>query len=452
MEAMIGSPEVTQTRKPTIRQINEAASGSSEPAMIAGMRMSARQLRSFLETKKSKRDRGVDESDNPIAHIKILSLESMTSDDLRVLADLIDTGNVTVETQGIGSNPAGKMDTTSGSGTKPGKGTGDVGSNPTSAPKGTSAGAQNPSGSVKSIKQPPTTHDGTGGTHPPGKAKENNNSGQTKAKKGTGDIGSNPSVESVAGVLSRNPRKVAPLENVERGYPNAERQGPGSGPNVDGGKKYASPKLPSKAGGEVSGTGPKVGGGKANSLNAPIPPRFGNDATGTANAMDSEESGPTTLEGMLKFEEFQLEQLGTGLMGNIQTPGKDASQSMSGNKLDGHSILQGSKQGMGDLKDTSAQVAEAGGRVNRLWTVYTATNSASAATAMKLIKAVVPNVKNIGDLSAADAEAAMQAVEIRQDMLDFNDKERRGLNTAERILRIQKLNQNGISSHRAFAY
>lgn len=259
------------------KSVSTVKDGSMESiAVIHGKSINDSTLKNFLDLKLSEYE-SLDDGDefysvDILMKIPLSSLESVT---LTKLADLMEAGVVTVRTMksmgpsGIKSMAGGlkgrwipgkrsKPDRVSTSlspddkMTKAMKGKGDVGRNPSMSPIGGERADMTKFGRGK----------GDVGMNPKGSPMKPNSSMSVKARKGKGDLGTNESDTSklITNIASRTRREVIPLEDVDKGYPNAERAPSALGPNVSKGMRHRSVGNAGArdAGLRMSGTGPSM--------------------------------------------------------------------------------------------------------------------------------------------------------------------------------------------------
>lgn len=255
-------------------------------ARVAGRSINEATLQRFLQVRIDAHA-NLQEDDNPSLPVNVdlkVPLRELEAETLALLADAIEVNTTTVRTMksmgpsDIKSMTGGlngrfikgrradpdrvmtSMDPRDGMAMAR-KGKGDVGTNPSSSPKG----GNNP-GMAMARKGKGDT-----GSNPPGKPRKQNSGMKTRAKMGKGDVGMNEADAEAANVidlLTRQPREVPKLEDVDSGYPKAERLAGGQGPNVTKGKRYPSPGAAGakKVGMQLSpGMGPKVQTGRTTS-------------------------------------------------------------------------------------------------------------------------------------------------------------------------------------------
>ena len=489
--------DISALRLAAARKGDVPASKKGDPAIVAGKKLSSAQLRAFVGIKKGKKERGVAESDNPRAFIKIIDFNPLSRVDLENLADLVDSGHAIIELQVIGQNPPGQLKGGSkGGSTSPKRGKGDIGTNPPSAPK-----AKNHGGGMSAKKGK-----GDVGSSSPGSVRKKNSGSQTKpnskgdigrnrggkentrskhgsetsAKAGTGDIGtrpptaarkssaaaktqmkngmgSNPSgtveSESIADLIVGKPQGDSHTEDVERGYPNAEPLTGGSGPDLEGKipqsrkRPKKKVKLPANAGNHATGKAKsgqkKVNFKASNNHKVPMPGRFGMrlDSQEWADGIEDLEGIPTTIEGIMLACEPVTESFkvfhGPGSL--VTNPEQSTSQSRG--RLDILSLQAnmptGGTDGIGAAPGNKAPAADA---VDKMMVVVARAAPAAAKEARSILKAVLPSFKKISALGAEESLLAITAIDTRIDLLGFDgskaeNKLRRGLRGVMKILR-----------------
>ena len=482
----------------------DAPTTKGEPATVSGRKLSPNQLRAFVGMKKGKKERGVAESDNPVAHIKILDLGPLTKLDLENLANLADEGLAIIELNVIGMNPSGQLKAqnhgsstkkkgnvgmnptgmpnskTHGSGMKPRKGKGDVGSSASGKGRVQNHGSQTKPNSKGDVGRNRGGKENTQSTHSSGTSakrglgdiatnsqtavKTSKPAGQTKIQVPGGGTGSNPSgkirnvsskksvtdSEAVANLITGRDSKNVTVEDVERGYPNAERVSGGLGPDLEGKipgsskkKKGSRIKLPKEAGNKATGKAKMVKVGSKGNINPkiPMPGKFGLrlDCQEWADGLDNLDGVPTTIEGItVACEAFGVFQ-GPGSL--VAAPKQSTSQ--DGGGLDILSLQKGmptqGTDGLGASPTTPAGNANA---VDKMMVVVAKSAPAAAKEARSIIKTVLPGFTGISSLTMDDAKLAHDAIEVRVDILGFgsgsNDKLRRGLRAVQTILHTQK--------------
>ena len=479
-----------------------------EPATVSGRKLSSGQLRAFVGMKKDKKAKGVAESDNPVAHIKIIDLGPLTKADLENLADLADDGIAIVELNVIGMNPSGQLKAQNqGGSTKPKRGKGDVGTNPPTKPAKQNSGSSmkpgkgkgdvgsSPSGALRSKQSGSKTRANSKGdvgrnrggkvntqsthgsgttakrglgdiaTNSPTAAKTSKPAGQTKIQVSGGGTGSNPhgslrnvsskkkaltDSEVVANLITGRDAKNVTTEDVERGYPNAERAPGGLGPDLEGKipgtskrKTGTRIKLPKEAGNHATGKAKMVKVGSKGNINPkiPMPGKFGLrlDCQEWADGLDDLEGVPTTIEGItVACEAF----------GVFRGPGSlaaapEQSTAQDGGGLDIMSLQKSmpnqGTDGIGASPTTPMSNANA---VDKMMVIVAKSAPAAAKEARNIIKTVIPGFKGVSGLTLDDAKLADDAIDVRVDILGFgtgsNDKLRRGLRAVQTILRTQR--------------